>query len=261
MLAGCGWDAPPVAWESPTPLLTRSDSATRYSAHWTPGAPTAEVVVRGPEATPAVAGGPECPGSRAVAARVAGREWSVWWQARPDSSATLIAARRDSLGAVQLQVVVDSVDRALLGCARPAPVIAVDSVNGYVHVAYFMVAPEGPGVFYAHLMPPQTRFELPMAMVYGEKPADVAIASRGDTVVVAYEDPNSEHGRIALSLSLTAGHLFEQTARLVPVSTSSRQAFAPEVVRLSGGELWVGWTEESQAGSAYLLRRARIVSR
>jgi hypothetical protein len=97
--------------------------------------------------------------------------------------------------------------------------------------------------------------------VYGERPVRVALASRADTVALAYEDPNSEHGRIAMSLSLTAGHRFEQTARLIPVSTSSQSASAPQMVRLAGGEVWVGWTESSASGSAFLLRRARIISR
>ncbi len=125
-----------------------------------------------------------------------------------------------------------------------------------------MVAPEGPGLFYVHLMDPKaSAFEPPVAMVYGEKPVRVAIASAHDTVAVVYEDPNSEAGRIAMSMSFTAGHLWEQTARLIRVSTSSQHASTPQVVKLSGGELWLGWKEASQSGSAFLLRRARIVSR
>jgi len=174
----------------------------------------------------------------------------------------LIAEQSDSSGAITQRITVDSLDRASVGCARPAPAIAVDSINGYVHIGYFMVAPEGPGLFYAHLMDARLqRFETPLAIVYGEKPVRVAVASRGDTVAVVYEDPNSEVGRIAMSVSLTGGHLFEQTARLIPVSTSSQQASAPQIVRLSAGHLWVGWREQSQSGSAFLVRRARIVSR
>ena len=75
------------------------------------------------------------------------------------------------------------------------------------------------------------------------------VASRGDTVAVAYEDPNSERGRIAHEhVARPAGHLFEQTARLIPVSTSSQHASAPQIVRLSGSQLWVGWTEVVAVG-------------
>ncbi len=264
LVAGCNWDAPPVAWETPTPLAAETDTGARFAARWTPGA-TPEVVVepRSDAAMTSVgAGVGECAGSRVSAAPVRGMRWAAWWQIRSDSSAVLRADAVDSTGASQSRLVVDSIDVASLGCARPAPAIAVDSANGYVHVAYYMVGPEGPGVFYAHLMPQMpTQFERPLAMVYGEKPVRVAVASRGDTVAVAYEDPNSELGRIAMSMSLTGGHLFDQTARIIPVSTSSQQASAPQIVRLAGRQLWVGWTEASQSGSAFLLRRAQIVLR
>jgi hypothetical protein len=266
-LAGCSWDAPPVEWASPAPIASAVDTAARFRGRWAPGA-SQEVQVARAESSDSTdrlatlsgeAGA--CPGSRVEAPLVRGSRWASWWQVRPDSSALLIAEQRDTLGVPLQRVSVDSVDRALLGCARPAPSVAVDSVNGYVHIGYFMVAPEGPGVFYAHLMNPTQRFEPPIAIVYGEKPVRIAVASQGDTVALAYEDPNSERGRIALSMSTTAGHLFAQTARLIPVSTSSQHASSPEIVRLSGQQLWVGWTESSQSGSAYLLRRAQIVAR
>ncbi len=267
LVAGCSWDAPPVEWQAPAPIASKVDSAAVFAARWVPGA-TPEVVVTAVDSSSGVAAAPvtdvvlACPGSWVVGAPVGGTRWSAWWQVRPDSSALLVAEQRDSTGQSLRRVAVDSVDKALLGCARPAPSIAVDSVNGYVHIAYYMVAPEGPGLFYAHLMNPQLpRFEVPMAIVYGEKPVRVAVASRADTVALAYEDPNSALGRIAMSMSTTAGHLFEQTARLIPVSTSSQQASSPQIVRLSGGQLWVGWRESSQSGSAFLLRRARIVTR
>jgi hypothetical protein len=270
-LAGCSWDDPPVAWEAPTPLASSVDTLARYGARWTPGAtPEVAVAVSGradsagtarvTDVAITVAG--VCPGSLVETPLVRGSRWSAWWQIRPDSSAGLLAEQRDSAGGVTQRIMVDSVDKALLGCARPAPSIAADSVNGYVHVGYYMVAPEGPGLFYAHLMPQNPRqFERPLAMVYGEKPVRVHLASRGDTVAVAYEDPNSDLGRIALSMSFTGGHLFEQTARIIPVSTSSQQASAPQVVRLGARQLWIGWTEASQSGSAFLLRRARLVAR
>ncbi|MES3035187.1 MAG: hypothetical protein V4813_14415 [Gemmatimonadota bacterium] len=264
LVAGCSWDDPPVEWQVPTPIAAGVDTMAQYAARWTPGAvPDVMVTTLADSAAaapPDVV--PACPGSWVGAAPVRGSRWSAWWQIRTDSSAVLVAEQRDSVGGSLQRVTVDSVDIARLGCARPAPSITVDSVNGYVHVAYYMVAPEGPGLFYSHLMDARLkRFEPPMAIVYGEKPVRVTVASRADTVAVAYEDPNSEVGRIAMSMSLTSGHLFEQTARLIPVSTSSQQASAPQILRLSGAELWVGWREASQSGSAFLLRRARIVPR
>ena len=267
-VAGCMWDAPPVEWKAPSPIAAGSDTTVRYQARWQPGA-TPEVSVThlaAPDssdgntglATPSAV----CRGSRISATPVRGSVWSASWQVRGDSSAVLLADQRDTSGALLQRIVIDSIDVATLGCARPAPSIAVDSVNGYVHVAYYMVAPEGPGLFYAHLMNTKLRqFEAPLAIVYGEKAVHVAVASRADTVAVVYEDPNSELGRIAMSMSLTGGHLFEQTARLIPVSTSSQEASAPQIVRLAGGQLWIGWTEASASGHAFLVRQARIVPR
>jgi hypothetical protein len=267
LLAGCTWDQPPVDWQAPSPIVAGADTTVRYVARWAPGATPEVSVARHAIADSAAAIGASsvvgaCPESWVSAAPARGSIWSAWWQIRSDSSAVLMSEQRDSAGVAVRRVTIDSVDTALLGCARPAPAIAVDSVNGYVHVGYYMVAPEGPGVFYAHLMDMRaSHFERPLAIVYGEKPARIAVASRGDTVAVAYEDPNSELGRIAMSLSFTAGHLFEQTARLIPVSTGSQQASAPQIVRLAGAQLWVGWTEDSQSGRAFLLRRARLVPR
>ncbi len=267
VLAGCSWDQPPVDWQAPSPIVAGADTTVRYVARWAPGATPEVSVARHAIADSASDAGAArivgaCPGSWVSAAPARGSIWSAWWQIRPDSSAALMSEQRDTAGAVVRRLMVDSVDKALLGCARPAPAITVDSANGYVHVGYYMVAPEGPGLFYAHLMDVRaSHFERPLAIVYGEKPARVAVSSNGDTVAVAYEDPNSELGRIAMSMSLTAGHLFEQTARLIPVSTGSQQASAPQIVRLAGAQLWIGWTEDSQSGRAFLLRRARIVPR
>jgi hypothetical protein len=267
LAAGCAWDRPPVEWESPTPLATSADTAARYRATWTSGA-APEVVIQQPEDARRAASSTAaplasvCPGSWVDAVGADGQVWSAWWQIRPDSSSRLMTQERDAAGRVQRTFTVDSVDKAFLGCARPSPSITVDRVNGHVHVGYYMVAPEGPGLFYAHVMAPQyAAFEPPMPIVYGEKPVRVAVASRGDTVALAYEDPNSEMGRIAMSMSLTSGHLFEQTARIVRVSTSSQEASQPQIVRLADGQLWLGWTETSQSGNAFLLRRARIVTR
>jgi hypothetical protein len=262
------WDAPPVEWQAPSPIAAGSDTAVQYQARWLPGATPEVIVARRDTADRLdrdgawVAPTAACWSSQVSAAPVRGSVWFAYWQVRADSSALLVAAQRDTGGNSLQRIVVDSIDVATLGCARPAPSIAVDSVNGYVHIAYYMVAPEGPGLFYAHLMNVTLhQFEAPLAIVYGEKPVHVTVASRADTVAVVYEDPNSERGRIAMSMSLTGGHVFEQTARLIPVSTSSQEASAPQIVRLAGSQLWVGWTEASASGHAFLLRQARIVPR
>jgi hypothetical protein len=192
-----------------------------------------------------------------------GITWAAWWRIRPDQSALLEVAQGVAGDTTRWarRWVVDTLDRATTGCERPAPAIAVDSRNGYVHVAYWSQAAEGPGLFYAHLMDPRaSAFEPATALVYGEVPARVALASRGDTLAIAYEDPNSERGHIALHLSLTSGHLFEQVARIVRVNPGQQPASDPQVA-LGGGKVWVAWKETSPRGDAFVVRGARIVRR
>jgi hypothetical protein len=93
-----------------------------------------------------------------------------------------------------------------------------------VHVAYSLDAPEGPGIFYAHLMDPRAQFEVPAALVYGGG-GSVAVASDDQTVAIAYEDPNSSRPRIALAVSRTAGHTFE--SKSIPVSSRDTTARTP----------------------------------
>lgn len=271
-VAACAADAPPVEWEPPrtTPgiavtapfvLATDGRVTPADTGSTSPVAPDGE---RDAAFADSVVPRPDAAGRCAVVERRTrdGATWRAWWRLRPDASAVLEAAVRapgDSVDARTL--VVDTLDRAPVGCARPAPAIAVDSVNGYVHLAYWSQAVEGPGLFYAHLMDPRaTRFEPPTALVYGDLPARTAIASHGDTVAIAYEDPNSARGRIALHLSLTGGHLFEQTARLVRVNPGQQPASDPRVV-VTGGRVVVGWRETSPRGDAVVVRAGRIVTR
>lgn len=263
LLAACAWDAPPVAWEAAQSRPAPADSSgalppdSGLAVDGPAPVPVASTTAgAAPDAPPLAPGA--CPASLVQGAAL-GRRWAAWWQVRPDSSALLMLAQhRDSTGwAAPIRV--DTLDRATLGCARPAPAITADSLNGYVHLAYYMQAVEGAGVFYAHVMDPrQQTVEVPQAMVYGEAPSQVAVASRGDTVAVVYEDPNSTRGRIAMHLSLNAGHLFEQTARLIPVSSGSARARQP-AVQLTGGRVVVAWRETSPAGASLLRRTARIV--
>jgi len=185
--------------------------------------------------------------ARAAAADGQPETYAAWWAVRPDSSALLLAARSGDGGRTWARTLaVDTLDRSGRGCARPAPAVAVDSANGFVHVAYFMEAPEGPGLFYAHLMDPRVRFEPAAVVVYGERPSAASVASHGDTVVVAYENPNGERPRVELAISYTAGHLFDR--RGVLVSSPSIAAEAPSVA-LAGRRLAVAWLERPTPAS------------
>jgi hypothetical protein len=194
---------------------------------------------------------------------------AVWWSLRPGNRVHLIAAWRDVGQATwRGPIVVDSLDvgstdardvaeGAAVGCGRPAPGLAVDGVNGYVHVSYALVGPEGPGIFYAHQMDPRAAFEPPVPIVYGERLGEARVASDGDLVAVAYVDPNSGvRPRIALAVSRLAGHLFE---RRLTVNAGLNPASRPVVVA-RGTALVVGWEEAPPSGGApaFLLRRAVV---
>ena len=206
---------------------------------------------------------------------------AVWWARGAGGRVRLAAAWRDRVvppavdsavggaagSAWRGPIMVDSLDqgpgdaqaadRGAYGCARPAPSVAIDTKYGYVHVAYALTGPEGPGVFYAHQMDPRSTFEPPVAIIYGDRIGDARVAVDGDVVAVAYEDPNSGLGRrkIGLAVSRTSGHLFEDR---LTASGAVADARDPHVV-VRGRAVVVGWSEiAAGAEPTVRLRRARV---
>lgn len=209
-----------------------------------------------------------CVGSVRVVSTPRGQV-AAWWSERSGNRVHLLAAWRD-LGQTRWRgpIPVDTVDVGSTdardvpkgvptGCARPAPGLAVDAVNGYVHLAYALVGPEGAGFFYAHQMDPRAAFEPPIPIVYGERLGSAQVTTDGDYVAVVYEDPNSgARPRIAIAISRTAGHLFE---RRVTVNAGLSPASDP-FVAVRGAALAVGWSEVPPTGgdTVFLVRRATI---
>jgi hypothetical protein len=197
---------------------------------------------------------------------------AVWWSRREGGRVSLLSAWRDStvngLGPWQGPVAVDTVDqgpmdaradeRNAAGCARAAPHAVIDAQNGFVHVTYALTGPEGAGIFYAHQMVRHVPFEPPAAVIYGERLGVSRIASAGDLVVIAYEDPNGgSRAGIGLAVSRSAGHVFDD--RLV-VTSSTLGGRDPHVAA-KGTAIVVGWSEFSPGDSAepnFLVRRARL---
>ena len=185
-----------------------------------------------------------CPGSLALS-RAGHRLYSVWWSARADGHARLLAAHTDDEGATwSAPTAVDTTDRSASGCRRTPPSIAADSASGYVHVAYALEAREGPGLFFAHSMDAGATFHEPVPIFYGDRLGRVSVAADGDVVAVAFEDPNSAVPRIGLALSRTMGHIFED--RLLPVSSDVGIAVRP-LAAVRGRRVAVAW--EQRAGS------------
>lgn len=142
-------------------------------------------------------------------------------------------------------------------CRRAPPSLFADSGNGFLHVAYFSEAAGGAGVYYVHSMDAARlvqvgpgMFEQPVALTYGRREARTSVASRGDTVVVAYEDPNSARGGIQLAVSSTAGHSFDLRVPL-PGGTG---AVAHPSVELAAGRVTLTWREA--ADTSRVLRRS-----
>jgi hypothetical protein len=183
-----------------------------------------------------------CPGTLRLS-RAGGSLYAAWWAVRPDSSANLLSSRSlDSGRHWSIPAPVDTSDRGVSGCHRIAPSIAADSSSGYVHITYPMVAPEGPGLFFAHSMDEGVTFHTPVAILYGDRLGRTSVAADGDIVVVGFEDPNSATPRIGLAISRTMGHIFEQ--RILPLSEDVGTATRP-LTAVRGRQIAVAWEQRA----------------
>jgi hypothetical protein len=241
-------EQPPVAWREVT-ALSAADAAGARLALDADGVP---LFVR--EVAPAFQPPDGACGGSVVFARAASREWfAAWWQPRPDGSAAVVVARsRDGGESWSSPVVADGRDRSTDHCDRPAPAIAAQ--GAYVHLAYALRAESVPGVWFTHSMEHGEVWHTPIPVVFGDAPVRASVAAHGDTVGVAYEDPNSTPRRVALALSCTAGHRFE--AR-VPVSSGSTAASEPRVA-IRGRTVAAAWTERP-AGAVSAVAGRQVV--
>ena len=188
-----------------------------------------------------VPAGDACPGSLVIARASASEMYGIWWAPRPDGSVRLMSSLSADGGATWGDAVpVDTTDRGGRGCARPPAAVAADSASGYIHVVYYVEGPDGPGLFFSHSMERGMLYHEPVPVVYGRGPVSAAVASDGNTVVVAYEDPNTARPRIGLQISRTMGHLFEER---IPVISSGNAASSEPRVAVRGRTLAVGWVE------------------
>ena len=212
---------PPVSWGD-----TARSGAPREPAESVTG-------VRGPDSD-------GCPGSIRLAQN--GKTYfASWWRVRVDSSVVLVVSRAPDGTNWSEPAIVDSTDHGVRGCGRPPAAIAADAASGYVHLAYFIEPRGGGGVFFAHSMDNGETFHAPVPIIYGKNPSRTSVASNGDRVVVAYEDPNSLEPVIGIALSKTTGHIFEK--RIVATSDNGR-ARQP-VVRVGQDSVRLWWSEYS----------------
>ena len=248
LISGC--ESPAVAWRDVTVLSADVTPETRLAL----GQDGVPALVR--EDPPAFRPPDGACDSSVVFARVAPAEWfAAWWQPRPDGSAALAVARTLDGGATWgAPVIADGRDRSTDRCDRPAPAIAAQ--GAYVHLAYALRDRDVPGVWFTHSMehgPMEhgTIWHAPVPVVFGDVPTRASVAAHGDTVAVAYEDPNSARPRVALALSRTAGHIFEER-----LDVSGAAAARAPAVALAGRRIAVAWAESPAAGGepAVLIR-------
>jgi len=193
---------------------------------------------------PAIAG-TSAPCIRSIRATgSAGQLFRVWWSSRNDSSVVLsMQGSGDRGNSWQAPVEVEARDRGRRGCDRPAPGIFYDPASGYVHLVYFIEASDGAGVFFAHSMDKGGMFHSPVPVVYGNSPSLASVAAHGDSVVVAFEDPNSTTQRIGIVLSRVTGHVFDQRGQATPDDV---RAIAPWV-SLDHNKIRVWWKTPSDS--------------
>jgi hypothetical protein len=181
-----------------------------------------------------------CLGSVAYA-RMLGPEWHrAWWEPRDSGRAALITSRSVDGGATWgPPVVVDASDRSTLGCERFPPSIAADSLTRFVHAVFYMRAPNGAGIWYAHSMDSGATWHSQYGLIYGDDPARSSIAADGELAVAGYELPNAAEKRIGLAVSRDGGHTF--LPRLI-VSSRNGAASSPAVAARRP-MLGVAWRE------------------
>lgn len=225
-LAACA--AEPVIWDEP-----------EAGAPW--------MMLPGGYAPPPVAG--MCHDSF-VTRQANGVVHAAWWSVRPDSTAVLMVAQESKANGWSVPEAADTMDAGRTGCRRPPPTMTVS--NGSVYLAYGMTAKEGPGVFTVHWMPGMTH--APVAVVYGERFGRTAIDVRGDTVVVAYEDPNTDPRRIGLAVSTTGSHLFQYRTLVSPPTGGASE---PQLALDSTG-ITVVWNQTTRGQLQGMSRHGRF---
>lgn len=194
-----------------------------------------------------------------VAAR-GDERYAAWWEAKPDGGSALMLARSPDGGARwETPLVADGRDAGGLRCSRPLPSLFADDASGYLHLTYHISPPGSPGVYFTHSMQASALgmtgmgvLHMSVPVTHGERPVRSSVAGRGDTVVVAFEDPNSAKPRILLALSTGAGHAFSTYGAVSPPGTAA----ASPRVSLTGDSVRVHWVETGSGGAPRAAARA-----
>ncbi|MEO6332107.1 MAG: sialidase family protein [Gemmatimonadaceae bacterium] len=179
--------------------------------------------------------------------------YAAWWEARADGSSALMLARSPDGGVNwETPIVADGRDRGGLRCSRPPPSLFADGTSEYLHLTYHISPRGSPGVYFTHSMKASALgttgegvLHMPVAVTHGDRPVLSSVSGRGDTIVVAFEDPNSVRPRVLLAYSTGAGHVFSTHGVVSPAGPA---ASSPRV-SLAGDSVRVRWLEETSGGA------------
>lgn len=175
--------------------------------------------------------------------------YAAWWEEGKGGSSVLMLAQSPDGGAHwETPLVADDRDRGARGCRAPLPALFADDRTEYLHVTYHISPTGSAGIYFTHSMhaPELGRsshgvLHAPVPVAHGDRSSRTAVAGRGDTVVVAFEDPNGGNKRrILLSFSAGAGHVF---GTYEAVSQPALLRERPRVT-LTGDSVRVEWTEQ-----------------
>ena len=187
--------------------------------------------------------------------------YAAWWELRGSGSALMLARSGDGGAHWEAPLVADDRDEGGLGCSRPPPALFADDITEYLHVTYHIAPAGSAGIYFTHSMHASELgksshgvLHTPVPVAHGERPARSAVAGRGDTVVVVFEDPNSAAPRILLSFSTGAGHVFGTYQIVSPEGTIARW---PRV-SLAGDSVRVEWAEQTRGVLRAASRTGRL---
>jgi hypothetical protein len=198
-----------------------------------------------------------CAGSFAVARARADTMFAVWRAATTDSTQLWLARSGNGGLAWEAPVAIGPAEQFGRGCRRPPAGMAVDTLRGVVHVAYYGAASRATGIVTIHIARDGQSVSKPELIARGDVPTVAAIAARGDTVAIVFEAPVSPGGIIWLALST---HRRQISPVRMPLSTPGVRASVPGVA-LAAGRVGAAWNEgrHGTEGPAAVARVGRLV--
>ena len=187
-----------------------------------------------------------CPCCRtAIATARDGTLYLAWRTVLPGNVRVIVVARSEDHGATWAKPVPVQRDNWVFdGCPHAGPSMQVDSA-GTVHIAWWTGKQGSAGTFYAKSTDKGATFGEPVALGTAEfsAPAHVQLALGAEgTVVAVWDDGTVKTPKVVMRVSHDNGASFAPASL---VSAEGQAATFP-VLALSGKDLTIAWSEQSQ---------------